>query len=78
MIAVADSSPLRYLIVFGRGDLLPELFGEIWIPSIARLELTATASPIPVRTFLNDSPTWLITRDQRLSGFRGASGVSRS
>lgn len=32
MIVVADSSPLRYLIVIGQQNLLPILFSEAWIP----------------------------------------------
>jgi predicted nucleic acid-binding protein len=45
MVVVADSSPLRYLIVLGRQDLLPELLGEIWIPSAVPEELSAWAAP---------------------------------
>jgi predicted nucleic acid-binding protein len=41
MIVVADSSPLRYLIVFGQQDLLPTLFGETWIPTAVLRELHA-------------------------------------
>ena len=43
MVVVADSSPLRYLIVLGEQDLLPELLGEIWIPSAVLDELSASA-----------------------------------
>jgi len=63
MIVVADSSPLRYLIVFGEQRLLPELFGETWIPSAVLDELSAAATPGPVREFLHSPPGWLKVRD---------------
>jgi predicted nucleic acid-binding protein len=44
MAVVADSSPLRYLIVLGEQDLLPELLGEIWIPPAVLEELSASAN----------------------------------
>ena len=43
MVVVADSSPLRYLVGLGKQDLLPELLGEIWIPSAVLEELSASA-----------------------------------
>jgi predicted nucleic acid-binding protein len=59
MIVVADSSPLRYLIVLGEQRLLPELFGETWIPSTVLDELSAAETPGPVREFLRSPPDWL-------------------
>jgi hypothetical protein len=46
MIVVADSSPLRYLIVLGQAGLLPGMFGETWIPLAVVSELSTTATPI--------------------------------
>jgi len=63
MVVVADSSPLRYLIVLGKQDLLPELLGEIWIPSAVLEELSASAAPAGVRAFLHSPPGWLKLRD---------------
>jgi len=63
MIVVADSSPLRYLVVFGEQRLLPELFGETWIPSAVLGELSAAATPDVVREFLASPPDWLKVRD---------------
>jgi len=65
MLIVADSSPLRYLIVVGEHDLLPELFGEIWIPSAVLSELSASGTPASVRAFLHSPPRWLKVRDPR-------------
>ena len=63
MIVVADSSPLRYLIVLGQSELLPGMFGETWIPSAVVSELSTTATPSLVRTFLRNPPPWLRVRD---------------
>ena len=65
MVVVADSSPLRYLIVVGEQELLPELFGETWIPSAVLIELSASSTPAGVRTFLNNPPGWLKVREPR-------------
>lgn len=46
MIVIADSSPLRYLIVMGKQDLLPRLFGETWVPAVVVDELSYPASPV--------------------------------
>ena len=36
MIVIADMTPLNYLILTDLTQILPELFGEIIIPRIAR------------------------------------------
>jgi predicted nucleic acid-binding protein len=63
MIVVAYSSPLRYLIVFGEHRLLPELFGDVWVPSTVLDELSAASTPDSVRQFLHAPPPWLNVRD---------------
>jgi len=63
MIVVADSSPLRYLIVLGQQELLPRMFGETWIPSAVVMELSSTATPPSVRSFLLIPPVCLRVRD---------------
>ena len=32
MLVIADTTPLRYLVVLGQIDLLPTLFGQVIIP----------------------------------------------
>ena len=71
MVVVADSSPLRYLIVLGEQDLLPELLGEIWIPSAVLEELSASAAPVGVRAFLHSPPGWLKVRDPEKETLEG-------
>src|SRR5258708_24539107 len=63
MIVVADSSPLRYLIVLRQQELLPILFREIWIPSRILSELSDAATPVVVRDLIENRPKWLQVRD---------------
>jgi predicted nucleic acid-binding protein len=71
MVVVADSSPLRYLIVLGEQNLLPELLGEVWIPSAVLEELSAPATPAGVRAFLHSLPGWLKVRDPERQTLEG-------
>jgi predicted nucleic acid-binding protein len=49
MIVIADSGPLRYLMVIDQIHLLPLLYGSIAIPPSVVRELTQTATPHSVR-----------------------------
>lgn len=59
MIVVADTSPLRYLILIEHAHVLPALFGEVIIPPAVVAELTNERTPQEVRTWLADKPEWL-------------------
>jgi predicted nucleic acid-binding protein len=45
-LIVSDTSPICYLYLIGILDLLPQLYGEIVIPSAVRNELLAVDSPV--------------------------------
>jgi len=45
MIAVADTSPLCYLILAGEIDLLPSVFGQVFLPEAVRAELLHEDAP---------------------------------
>lgn len=45
MIVVSDSSPLHYLILIGKADLLPLLFGDVVIPLSVQQELECPNAP---------------------------------
>jgi predicted nucleic acid-binding protein len=62
MIVIADSSPLRYLIVIEQVHLLPLLYGRIVIPSSVERELTRTATPQPVVTWMEHLPGWVTVK----------------
>lgn len=53
MIAVADTSPLNYLILIELQDTLPKLFDQILIPTAVDRELR---SPAGARLITSRSP----------------------
>lgn len=59
MIVVSNTSPLNYLIQIGAVDILSQLFGTISIPGAVLKELSATASPGPVKRWIAQPPEWL-------------------
>ncbi len=59
MIAIADTSPLRYLIMIGEVELLPKLFERIVIPEAIVSELQAEGAPLQVRQWTEQTPHWL-------------------
>jgi predicted nucleic acid-binding protein len=46
MIVVADSSPLRYLILIEHTHVLPALFGRVLIPPAVSGELNRQRTPL--------------------------------
>lgn len=59
MIVVADTSPLRYLILIGEVELLPRIFGEVVISDAVLSELLHKNSPEAVRGFISSRPEWI-------------------
>jgi len=59
MIVIADSSPLRYLILIREIELLPVLYGKIILPPSVVFELTQSSTPRPVRAWMKDLPDWV-------------------
>jgi predicted nucleic acid-binding protein len=58
MIVVADSGPIRYLVLIGTIHVLQPLFGGVLIPEAVRSELTRRRTPEAVRTWITDPPSW--------------------
>ena len=56
MIAIADSTPLNYLVLIGAVDLLPKLYGRILAPEAVVRELTHPLTPEVVRTWATSPP----------------------
>lgn len=46
-IVVSDTSPLRALAHLGRLDVLPALFGEVWVPPAVVREVAAAGVALP-------------------------------
>jgi len=49
MIAVSNTTPLRYLIAIGQDDLLGKLFEKVFVPTGVHEELTDARTPEAVR-----------------------------
>jgi len=59
MIAVSDTSPLCYLILIGKVDLLHKLLGQIVVPQAVVTELLHEDAPESVRSWAGHFPSWV-------------------
>ncbi len=62
MLVVADSSPLVLLVNIERIDILPILFGQVFVPPEVSTELRHPNRPQVVREFIASRPAWLVER----------------
>jgi predicted nucleic acid-binding protein len=58
-LVVADASPLFYLLSIEQIDILPRLFGTVFVPDAVQKELCHPAAPAPVREWAADLPAWV-------------------
>jgi len=59
MSVVSNTTPLNYLILIGRAEILSALYELIIIPGAVFEELTSASAPIPVRDWILSKPDWL-------------------
>lgn len=59
MLVVADSSPLIVLVNIEHVDVLPKLFGQVFVPPAVTDELAFSSRPQAVRDFAAAPPAWL-------------------
>jgi len=59
MVVVADTSPINYLVLIAKIDLLPRLYTRILIPPAVLAELKHPVAPTPVRDWAHNAPRWL-------------------
>lgn len=59
MSAVSDTSPICYLILIEAIDLLPQIYGQVIIPTAVQIELASAKAPSRVRNWLKEKPEWL-------------------
>ncbi len=71
MIAVADASPLCYLVLIGEIDLLPKLFLQVAVPPAVIAELLHEDAPASVRTWASNLPLWIAVKENPLSTSAG-------
>lgn len=62
MIVVCDTSPICYLLLIERIELLRQLYGRAIIPQAVNKELGASQSPAIVRNWISSPPDWLEIR----------------
>src|ERR1700724_2790731 len=62
MIAVSNTTPLRYLIAIEREHLLSQLFEKVFVPAGVHQELTDARTPENVRNRVLLLPAWFEVR----------------
>jgi predicted nucleic acid-binding protein len=58
-VVVADTTPLNYLILIGKTQVLHQMFGEVMIPEAVLTELRHPKAPAAVTAWLQNLPPWL-------------------
>ena len=71
MIAVADASPLCYLVLIGEIDLLPQCFSQVLVPQAVVAELLHDDAPAAVREWASKLPAWICAKENPLSATTG-------
>ena len=59
MSAVSDTSPICYLILIEAIDLLPQIYGQVIIPTAVHTELSSSKAPGKVRDWMKEKPEWM-------------------
>ncbi len=59
MIVIADTTPLNYLVLIGRVEILPQLYGRVLIPLAVWEEFQRPETPQAVRAWIARPPAWL-------------------
>ena len=60
MIVISDTTPLRYLTLLGRIDLLRRLFGKIHCPELVLGECLHPHAPAELRAWAGNLPEWVL------------------
>jgi len=71
MIAVADTSPLCYLVLIDEVDLLRHLFRQVVAPSAVITELLHEDAPEAVRGWAANLPSWVSVRENPVRNTAG-------
>jgi predicted nucleic acid-binding protein len=58
-LVVADTSPVFYLLSIDQIELLPRLFGKIFVPDAVHKELCHPSAPALVREWVVHLPVWV-------------------
>ena len=71
MIAVADTSPLCYLVLISEIDVLSKLFVHVAMPQAVISELLHEDAPEAVRTWASNLPEWIGVEENTVSATTG-------
>jgi predicted nucleic acid-binding protein len=71
MIAVADASPLCYLVLIDEIDLLRQCFSQVLVPRAVIAELLHDDAPAAVRAWASDPPAWICSMESPLLATTG-------
>lgn len=63
MIVVSDTTPINYLVLIDRIEILKELFGQVIIPRAVWDEFHKPGTPDLVRAWADASPAWLEVKE---------------
>ncbi|NER33004.1 MAG: DUF3368 domain-containing protein [Oscillatoria sp. SIO1A7] len=66
-MVVSDTSPICYLLLINRIDILPTLYKTVIIPQAVAGELKAPESPPAVKSWIARPPNWLQIQSIELS-----------
>lgn len=66
MPVVSNTSPINYLVLIGEIEILPAIHHQVAIPLSVSQELRDSASPDPVRRWIDNPPGWLEIRRPKL------------
>lgn len=72
MIVVSDTTPLHYLILIGRVEILPTLFEKVLIPDSVVEEMLHPKTPSKVRKWIANSPRWISVEKASIDTFSSA------
>ncbi len=62
MIVIADTTPLNYLVLIDKVEILPQLYGRVLIPPAVWEEFQRPETPEAVRGWIAQRPAWLEIR----------------
>ncbi len=64
MIVVSDTTPINYLILIDRIDLLKRLYGRVILPQAVQEEMRRVNTPDKVREWIDNLPSWVEVNTQ--------------
>ncbi len=62
MIVIADTTPINYLVLIDRVEILSQLYGRVLIPPAVWEEFQRPETPEAVRAWIGRRPAWLEIR----------------